>query len=183
MSYAIGTILAVSISAPVSGGHLSPGITIAATIFKGFPPLKAVRYIIAQILGAFVACLVVYAQYHDQIKSLSAALEAQGVLDKINFTPEGIAGSFACYAPAGASLGYVFFNEFICVSTLRCPSFCYVLIYFGDTDFHPRYSRLGLHRPHEFLRPHLVHFGDYRFRLRHDHLGLRASWAFGQHGS
>jgi glycerol uptake facilitator-like aquaporin len=100
----------------VSGGHLSPGITITAALFKGFPPLKAVRYVVAQILGSFVACLVIYVQYHNQIKTASQALEAEGVLDRINFTPQGIAGSFALYAPAGSSLGYVFINEFVCVS-------------------------------------------------------------------
>lgn len=118
LSYAIGIVLAISICAPVSGAHLSPGITIAATIFKGFPPLKAVRYIIAQILGAFIACLIVYVQYHDQIKALTLVLEAEGALDKINFTPQGIAGTFALYAPVGASLRYVFFNEFICTFLL-----------------------------------------------------------------
>ena len=128
LSYAIGIVLAISICAPVSGAHLSPGITIAATLFKGFPPLKAVRYIIAQILGAFVACFFVYVQYHDQIKSLTVALEAEGVLNTINFTPQGIAGCFALYAPVGSSLRYVFFNEFVCVSisrvhtSLRCCS-------------------------------------------------------------
>lgn len=133
MSYAIGIILAISICAPVSGAHLSPGVTIAATIFKGFPPLKAARYIVAQILGAFVACLVVYAQYHDQIKALTQVLEAQGVLDEINFTPQGIAGTFALYAPVGASLKYVFFNEFICVSTSPYPArYRVVTANFGD---------------------------------------------------
>ena len=116
LSYGVGIILAISICAPVSGAHLSPAITILAALFKGFPPLKAVRYVIAQILGAFVACLVVYVQYHNQIKPLTLALEAEGVLDKINFTPQGIAGSFALYPPVGASLVYVFINEFVCVS-------------------------------------------------------------------
>ena len=101
----------------MSGAHLSPAISIVAAIFKGFPPLKAARYVVAQILGAFVACLIIYVQYHDLIKGLTLLLEAEGQLDKINFTPQGIAGSFALYAPAGASLAYVFVNEFVCVST------------------------------------------------------------------
>ena len=168
----------------MSGAHLSPGITIAATIFKGFPPLKAVRYIIAQILGAFVACLVVYAQYHEQIKTLSGALEAEGVLDAINFTPQGIAGCFALYAPVGSSLGYVFFNEFICVSVfcfcaLSAVHGCYLLF---ATDFHPWYSHLGLHRPHEFLRPNFFHVCDHRSRLRDDNLGLRSDRSGREHG-
>ena len=100
----------------MSGAHLSPGITITAALFKGFPPLKAIRYVVAQILGSFVACLVIYVQYHDQIKAASQALETQGVLDHINFTPQGIAGTFALYPPTGSSLKYVFVNEFVCVS-------------------------------------------------------------------
>jgi len=40
------------------------------------------------------------------------------VLDKINFTPQGIAGCFALYAPVGVSLKYVFINEFICTLLL-----------------------------------------------------------------
>ena len=104
-------------------------MTIVATIFKGFPPLKAVRYVIAQILGVFVACFVIYVQYHDEIKAVTHALEAEGVLEAVNFTPQGIAGCFALYAPVGSSLGYVFFNEFVCVSaasTHQSPC-CYLL--------------------------------------------------------
>lgn len=129
-SYAVGIILAISICGPVSGAHLSPAVTIAATLSKGFPPLKAVRYVIAQVLGAFIACLVIYVQYHDQIKELTLALEAQGVFDRINFTPQGIAGSFAFYPPVGSSLRYIFFNEFVCVSTLSISqSPCHYLFF------------------------------------------------------
>jgi glycerol uptake facilitator-like aquaporin len=69
-------------------------------------------------LGVFFACLILYVQYHDQIKSLTKALDAEGVFNEINFTSSGIAGCFAFYAPVGSSLRYVFFDEFICVCTL-----------------------------------------------------------------
>ena len=166
----------------MSGAHLSPGITIAATLFKGFPPLKALRYIVAQILGGFVACLVVYVQYHDQIKALTTALEAEGVLDEINFTPAGIAGCFALYAPAGSSLRYVFFNEFICVSRLTRSPLSVPLFTFRS-DFHPWHGHLGLRRPHQFLRPHLFPVCSYRPWLCHDHLGFRSRWSRCQYGS
>ena len=108
---------------------MSPGVTITAALFKKFPPLKAVRYVVAQILGAFVACLVIYVQYHDMIKNISNALETQGALDEINFTPQGIAGSFAFYAPVGSSLGNVFLNEFVCVSVPGIRRSSYLLSY------------------------------------------------------
>lgn len=42
-AYAIGIVLALVICSATSGGHLHPAITIVMTLFKGFPPLKAVR--------------------------------------------------------------------------------------------------------------------------------------------
>lgn len=104
-----------------------------AALFKGFPPLKAVRYVISQILGVFVACLVIYVQYHNQIKAVSILLEAEGRLDAVNFTPEGIAGSFAFFAPAGSSLGYVFVNEFVCVSALSVHRSSHRYLFFCQT--------------------------------------------------
>lgn len=43
LSYACGILLALSICFATSGGHLSPGVTIAFVIFKRFPKLKAIR--------------------------------------------------------------------------------------------------------------------------------------------
>lgn len=129
ISYAVGIVLAITICAPVSGAHLSPAVTITFALFRRFPALKAVRYVIAQILGAFVACLVIYVQYHSQIKAITEVLRAEGTLDQINFTPQGIAGTFALYPPVGSSLGNVFLNEFVCVSArapIRNPSAVYI---------------------------------------------------------
>ncbi|KAK7437241.1 hypothetical protein VKT23_018683 [Stygiomarasmius scandens] len=112
-AYAAGIVFAVTIAQPVSGGQLSPAITMAFVATKGFPPLKAVRYIIAQILGAYVACLLIYVQYHDMIKLAEGALAANGVLDETLFTPQGPAGAFGLYVLPGSNLGQVFLNEFI----------------------------------------------------------------------
>ena len=128
----------------MSGAHLSPGITITAALFKKFPPLKAIRYVVAQILGSFVACLVIYVQYHNQIRAISQAPEAQAVLEHINFTPQGIAGSFALYAPTGSSLGYIFVNEFVCVSTPSIHRSLPPQLLTCIPDFHPQYGYLGV---------------------------------------
>ncbi|KAF9652132.1 aquaporin-like protein [Thelephora ganbajun] len=145
LSYVVGITLAVVICAPVSGAHLSPGVTIAAVIFKGFSPFKAVRYVIAQILGSFVACLVVYVQYHEQIKAATHALKLQGTFDRINFTAHGIAGSFAMYAPVGSSLKYVFFNEFVCTFLLGMVIWACIdpTNFYVPTSLLPVYIALG----------------------------------------
>ncbi|KAJ3487678.1 hypothetical protein NLI96_g3375 [Meripilus lineatus] len=114
VAYAMGIVLALTICAPTSGGHLNPAVTISFVLFRKFPPLKAVRYIIAQILGGYIACLLIYVQYHHLITEVEAALAAKNALDAVNFTPQGPAGIFALYVTPGSKLGQVFLNEFIC---------------------------------------------------------------------
>lgn len=46
-AYAFGILFAIGVCAATSGGHFNPCVTIAFTIFRGFPPLKAVRYSLA----------------------------------------------------------------------------------------------------------------------------------------
>jgi len=111
--YAIGIVLALSICGATSGGHISPCITIAFTIFRGFPVKKAPGYIIAQIFGAYVASLLIYHQWRVFIVEAEAALKLAGVYDQVQFTPSGTAGIFALYLPPGQTYGRVFLNEFV----------------------------------------------------------------------
>lgn len=74
------------------------------------------RYIIAQILGAYVACLLIYTQWHDLIKESEAALASVGMLESTLFTPNGPAGAFGLYTLPGLNLGRVFLNEFVTVN-------------------------------------------------------------------
>ncbi|KAF9268467.1 aquaporin-like protein [Marasmius fiardii PR-910] len=111
-AYAFGVVFALAVCAPTSGGHFSPCITIALVLFKGFPALKGVRYIASQILGCYVACLLIYVQYKVLFDQLEAALTEAGKLD-IFFTPQGPAGAFGLYLSPESSLGSAFLNEFI----------------------------------------------------------------------
>ncbi|KAJ3727756.1 putative aquaporin 2 [Lentinula raphanica] len=95
------------------GGHFNPAVTITLVLFKGFPTLKAVRYIIAQILGGYIACLLIYVQWHDLIVESELVLTAAGTLESTLFTPQGPAGAFGLYIIPGLNLGRVFLNEFV----------------------------------------------------------------------
>ncbi len=48
-------------------------------------------------------------------KEGEAGRSAKGVLDSVNFTPQGPAGIFGLYVAPGSKLGQVFLNEFLCV--------------------------------------------------------------------
>jgi len=111
--YGMGIVISLSIFAATSGGHFAPAVTLSFCTWRGFPWSKAPRYILSQILGAYLASLVVYAQWRNLIVEAEAALAAKGLLEETLFTPQGPAGIFGLYLDPGQNLGFVWFNEFI----------------------------------------------------------------------
>ncbi|KZP31737.1 aquaporin-like protein [Athelia psychrophila] len=115
-AYAFGILFAILVCSGTSGGHFSPSVTISFVVFKGFPPLKGLRYIFAQILGGYIAVGLVYLQYKDLIGLADEALlAAKGplVAAATKFTPNGTAGILALYTLPGANLTRVLLNEFV----------------------------------------------------------------------
>ncbi|KAJ7290333.1 aquaporin-like protein [Mycena rebaudengoi] len=126
LAYAIGILLAVGICGATSGSHFNPAITVVQMLFNGFPPLKGLRYIVAQLLGGYIACLLIYFQYREQLLAIQAAMPP-AVLAGIQFTPNGPAGIFGLYLLPGSKLGNVFVNEFV-------ADFILAMVIFGATD-------------------------------------------------
>lgn len=113
-AYAFGIVMALIAIAPTSGGHLSPGYTLAFVLFKGFPIRKAAQYMLAQTFGAFLAALTVYGIYKEQLDAIHSTLIAAGPpVAELAFSSEGPAGVIALFVAPGANLSYVFLNEFI----------------------------------------------------------------------
>jgi len=111
--YGMGIVLALCIFAATSGGHFNPCVTISFCVYRGFPWRKAPQYILSQIFGAFIAGLLVYAQWRDLILEAEALLASKSLLEATLFTSQGPAGVLALYAPPGSNLGYVWLNEFV----------------------------------------------------------------------
>lgn len=63
--WAFAVIVAVYVSAGVSGAHLNPAVTIALALKRGFKWSQVGPYIAAQMLGAFLGALGVYLVYRD----------------------------------------------------------------------------------------------------------------------
>jgi len=63
--WAFAVIVAVYVSAGVSGAHLNPAVTLALAVKRGFPWSKVWYYILAQMVGAFLGALAVYLVYRD----------------------------------------------------------------------------------------------------------------------
>lgn len=63
--WAFAVIVAVYVSAGVSGAHLNPAVTLGLAVKRGFPWKKVFPYIIAQVVGAFLGALAVFLCYRD----------------------------------------------------------------------------------------------------------------------
>ncbi|KAH9904223.1 aquaporin-like protein [Xylariomycetidae sp. FL2044] len=108
IGWAIGVATAVWMSGGISGGHCNPGVTVAMSIFRGFPLRKVPGYVVAQLLGATLAALVVYATYAYSI----AAFEGGGA-ERTVVGPHATAGLFFTMPAAHLPAAPAFFSEFV----------------------------------------------------------------------
>jgi glycerol uptake facilitator protein len=91
-AWGLGVVLGIYTAARVSGAHLNPAVTLALAAFRGFAWRKVLPYSAAQLLGAFVAALIVRATYSEAIgtvdpghtiatQGIFSTLPGNGVLD------------------------------------------------------------------------------------------------------
>ncbi|MEU8820354.1 MIP/aquaporin family protein [Actinoplanes sp. NPDC048796] len=84
-AWGLGVTLGVYVAARTSGAHLNPAVTIALAAFKGFEWRKVAPYSLAQVLGAFVAALLVRWNYTEVLHAADPGLtiKTQGVFSTL----------------------------------------------------------------------------------------------------
>ena len=65
--WAIGVSLGIYSAAALSGAHINPAITLVAAVYDRFPIRLVIPYWVAQIAGAALASLVLYAMFAEPI--------------------------------------------------------------------------------------------------------------------
>lgn len=101
----------------VSGGHFNPAVTLGVTIAGKFSAAKLVQYWVAQVVGAFVAAIVIYliANGADGF----AIGDGAGAFATNGFGAEG--------SPGGYTLGAVLIAEIVLTAI-------FLIIILGATD-------------------------------------------------
>ena len=69
-AWGLGVVMGIYTAARISGAHLNPAVTVALAVFKGFSWSKVLPFSLAQILGAFVAALIVRFTYGEAISAV-----------------------------------------------------------------------------------------------------------------
>lgn len=62
-------MIGITASAPVSGGHINPAVTVALAVLKRHPWTKVPHYLAGQYLGSFTAAAVVYICHFDALNN------------------------------------------------------------------------------------------------------------------
>ena len=123
LAWGIAIALAIYITGSISGAHMNPAVTLAMVVWDRFDKKKAVGYIVAQILGAFLSAALVYLIFADRIVAFE---EANGWI-RGNPAETGAMGIFVTSPAAGVSMWKAFLVETINTMVL-------VLTIFAVTD-------------------------------------------------
>ncbi len=75
--WGLGIAIAIGLTAPLSGAHLNPAVTLAAAIWKKFPSRLLLPYWFAQLTGAFFAAILLHLIFSDSIHTFE---KRQGVI-------------------------------------------------------------------------------------------------------
>ena len=82
--WGLAVALAVYVAGGISSAHINPAVTLAMAVFRDFPWRKVPGYMVAQVLGAFVAGALIYLNYKQAINSFEAANDiTRGELNSI----------------------------------------------------------------------------------------------------
>ncbi len=102
LGWGLAVMLGIYVAGAISGAHINPAVTLAMAATGRLPWSKVIPYWVAQILGAFVAALILFYVYQGAISNAlgGAALSASNVsqVGGVFYTsPKSFVGTFGAF--------------------------------------------------------------------------------------
>jgi glycerol uptake facilitator protein len=71
--WGLGIATAIYLTGALSGAHLNPAVTVSMAVWSDFPKNRIAPYLVAQLLGAFVAAAMLYFVFGDALRMYEQA--------------------------------------------------------------------------------------------------------------
>jgi glycerol uptake facilitator protein len=111
LGWGLAVMLGIYVAGAISGAHLNPAVTLGFAVTGKFPWSKVIPYWVAQLLGAFIAALILYFVYQG---ALVHQLGVNGLsIGQIANPSKGYGWVFYTYPKAFVGTFGAFGDEFI----------------------------------------------------------------------
>ncbi len=97
LGWGFGVMLGIYVSGAISGAHLNPAVTLALAATRRFAWSKVGPYILAQVLGAFVAAGLLYFVYKGALDANAGNDFAANVGGVFYTAPKAFVGTFGAF--------------------------------------------------------------------------------------
>ena len=115
LGWGLAVMLGIYVAGAISGAHINPAVTLGLAATGRFPWSKVLPYWLAQVLGAFIAALILYYVYQGALVNALAAnhLAIGDIAQPSTFAGKGYGWIFYTGHRTFVGLGGAFGDEFI----------------------------------------------------------------------
>jgi len=108
LSFGLGAMIGILISAPISGGHINPAVTVGLTILGRLRMRTMPIYFIGQLMGGIIGAALVFGIYYEALIKIDPELTVEAFNGSI---PTG--GAFGTFpSSSDLSTATLFFDQF-----------------------------------------------------------------------